>query len=421
VEEARPASLRAYRPLAELSVQVSRWSSYLPTQNSEEPDNGGVMTFPTSHVLGAQRNGVNHVSMNLGSFDLAKGPVRGTDYPVYFDALLDWYQAKGVSSVRLVFTWEAVQAPPLGPTAPVPAAGVNYAGYWNDLMDVVKRLLSRGIFVTLALWQYNPAAGDTDIVYDGSSFTADNFSDFWGKFATAVNAATGNDLRISFDLINEPHTHEQSGNRPGDIGIDLGVWFALAQAAISAIRAAGATNTIFVPGMSYSDANAFTTNGSANAWLALTDPSNNIAVTAHNYNGLGTTEPTALSAACGEVVAWARTHGVKVQIAEIAIDAGDNGQPPFAGNLPAAEAQWADWQQFCLTNRDVLVGWHWWGNSAKGSWDAGDSQNGQHWGLTLDDGASQTVYADLIAETLRTPRQPDPDRACTNFGRGCAL
>jgi hypothetical protein len=41
VEEARPASLRAYRPLAELSVQVSRWSSYLPTQNSEEPEKGG--------------------------------------------------------------------------------------------------------------------------------------------------------------------------------------------------------------------------------------------------------------------------------------------------------------------------------------------------------------------------------------------
>jgi hypothetical protein len=53
-----------------------------------------------SHVLGSQRNGLNQAGMNLGAFNRFLGPVRGTHYPTYSDALLDWYQAKNVKSVR---------------------------------------------------------------------------------------------------------------------------------------------------------------------------------------------------------------------------------------------------------------------------------------------------------------------------------
>lgn len=358
------------------------------------------MKYPANHVLGAQRNGVNHVSMNLGAFGRAVGPVQGTNYPVYSDALLNWYQTKGIASVRLMFTWEAVQST-LGGL--VPAPGANYATYWADLTGVLTRLLARGMVVTLAPWQYNPQSGDTDVVYAGNPFSPADFADFWGKFATAVNAATKNDQRVAFDLINEPHTHAESGNRPGDGGISLTDWFTRAQAAITAIGATGATNTIFVPGMAYTAASTFTSNGSAAEWLALT-PQQNLAVTVHCYTGLGSSDPAALSQACTSLVGWARTNGVKVQVGEIAIDAGDNKTPPFAGTLATARAQWADWRQFCLANDDVLVGWNWWGNSAKGWWNAGDSQNGSHWGLTLDDGASQTVYVDLIEASVRAPR-----------------
>lgn len=361
------------------------------------------MKFPANHLLGAQRNGVNHVSMNLGAFDRAAGPVRGTDYPTYDNALLDWYQNKGMTSIRLMFTWEAVQAT-LG--GPVPAPGANYTAYWADLTGLLTRFLARGMSITLAPWQYNPASGDTDVVYGGATFTPANFADFWGKFAAAVNAATGNDQRVAFDLMNEPHTHAESGNKPGDIGISLTDWFDSAQAAITAIRATGATNTIFVPGMRYTAASSFVSNGSAARWLTLTDPLANLAVTVHCYSGLGTFNPTALRDACAAVVNWGRANGVKVQVGEIAIDAGPNGRPSFGSTLAIAKAQWNDWQQFCLTNDDVLIGWNWWGNSAPGWWNQGDSQDpdGFHWALTLDNGATQTVYATLIEATFRTPR-----------------
>jgi hypothetical protein len=45
--------------------------------------------YLANHMLGSQRNGLNHVSMNLGDFNTESGPVRGTNYPTYSDALLD--------------------------------------------------------------------------------------------------------------------------------------------------------------------------------------------------------------------------------------------------------------------------------------------------------------------------------------------
>src|SRR3954469_19642081 len=145
------------------------------------------MYFST-RVLSSQRNGLNHVAMNLGDFNRASGPVRGTDYPTYSNALLDWYKSKEVQSIRLLFTWEAVQSQLDGP---VPGNGVGYGNYWTDLMEVVTRVLARGIYVTLAPWQFNTASGDTDIVYDDTAITAPHFANFWGTFASAVNAVTG--------------------------------------------------------------------------------------------------------------------------------------------------------------------------------------------------------------------------------------
>lgn len=384
--------------------------------------------YPANHFLGAQRNGVNHVSMNLSDFNNVSGPVRGTNYPVYPDALFTWYRNKNVKSVRLMFTWEAVQ-PTLN--GPVPGTTAGYADYWADLAErqvsgtdsstgrplpvsVLKRLLDNDIYVILCPWQYNSKSGvkptgefigDTDIVYNDAAFTPASFAAFWAKFAAAINGVTANDPRVAFDLINEPHTHAESGTKNGDIGISVTNWFACAQAAINAIRGTGATNTIFVPGMAYASASSFTSNGSAAAWASLTDPHKNIAVTAHCYEGLGSSSPTVLRDACSALVSWARTNGFKVNIGEVALNAGNNGRATFCSTFLTAQAQWADWKSYCLANTDVIVGWNWWGNSTSDWWNQGDScdPEGYHWGLTLDDGVTQTIYMDLIEATLPTP------------------
>jgi hypothetical protein len=366
------------------------------------------MMYLANHILGSQRNGLNHVGMNMGDFDRVAGPVRGTNYPTYSDALLDWYQAKNVKSVRFMFTWEAVQST-LG--GPVPAIGPGYANYWSDLTGTVTRLLARNIYVILCRWQYNSVSKNTDIVYNDAAFTANDFAKFWSEFARAINRVTSNDQRVAFDLINEPHTPSGTG---GDIGISLADWFKYAQDVINAIRAAGAMNTIFVPGMNYTAASSFTTNGSSKKWLKLTDPQDNIAVTVHCYthDRLDAASPTVLRKACSALVAWAKDtakqtgRSIKVNIGEIAMNAGNNGMPRHCSTFPIAQAQWADWNNFCIENKDFLVGWNWWANSASGGWwNEGDScapdpKDRSHWGLTLDDGSTQTIYMDLIESTL---------------------
>ena len=229
---------------------------------------------------------------------------------------------------------------------------------------------------------------------------------------------------MSFELINEPHTHAEAGNKAGDIGISLADWFACAQAGITSIRTTGATNTIFVPGMAYTAASSFTSNGSSTAWLALSDPQNNIAVTVYCYSGLGSASTSVLRDACSALVTWARTnHGIKINIGEIAIDAGDNDRPTFCSTFATAQAQWADWHRFCVDDsNDVLVGWNWWGNSAPGWWNQGDScdPEGYHWGLTLDGGATQTIYMDLIETTMAAVNQT-PWKRVENYWLGYSV
>ena len=76
----------------------------------------------------------------------------------------------------------------------------------------------------------------------------------------------------------------------------------------------------------------------------------------------------------------------------------------------------------CRRYNDVLVGWNWWGNSAAGWWNQGDScdPEGYHWGLTLDDGATQTIYMDLIEPTMAAVN-PTPWKRVENYWLGYSV
>jgi hypothetical protein len=157
--------------------------------------------------------------------------------------------------------------------------------------------------------------------------------------------------------------------------------------------------------MDYTAAATFTTNGSAEQWLTLADPAENIAASVHCYLDSANMSPTAIVDACSAFVSWARTNDAKVNVAEIAINAGPNGRATTCSSFAAAQVQWSNWTAFCAANNDVLVGWNWWGNSEAGWWNEGDScdPEGYHWGLTLDNGVTQTVYMDLIDSTIPVP------------------
>lgn len=84
------------------------------------------------------------------------------------------------------------------------------------------------------------------------------FANVWSQLATAY----ANESRIAFGIMNEPH----------DIP-DIITWAGSVQAAVTAIRSAGATSQyILMPGNNYTSAMAFVENGSGPALLNVTNP-----------------------------------------------------------------------------------------------------------------------------------------------------
>src|SRR5262249_32795486 len=123
--------------------------------------------------------------------------------------------------------------------------------------------------------------------------------------------------RVIFGLVNEPH----------DIATEQ--WVDAANAAIAAIRTAGATNTIFVPGNAWTGAWSWDQNwyGTPNAvaLLKVVDPGNNMVFEAHQYldSSAGGSSDDCVSTTIGSerlapFIAWLRANGKKGVIAEFA-------------------------------------------------------------------------------------------------------
>ena len=170
--------------------------------------------FPSDEFLGALRNGTNHVSMNLGSFDRVAGPQRGTNYPIYTDALLDWYQVKNIRSVRLMFTWEAVQSQ-LGASVPSGPAGSGYDHYWRDLIDVLTRLRARGISVILCPWQFKPRLRRHRYHLRRGELHHRGLRHLLGRFAMAVNGVTDADQQVASISSTSPTRTPSRATGPG--------------------------------------------------------------------------------------------------------------------------------------------------------------------------------------------------------------
>lgn len=341
--------------------------------------------LPPGQLPATFRTGTNLVGLESAryyQYDQTVGP--GThQYPIYSTALLDYLQASGVANVRFLFSWEAVQSN-LGGTVPSSIGG-NYAAYWFQLTNTIAGLLNRDIKVMIEPWQPNNTTHDTDICYRGAKFTQANFADFWSKMATAINTFSNNNQNICFGLINEPHFGAITG------GDAVSNWYSYVQAAITGIRGTGATNTIYCPGWGFADSASFVSSGSAAQHLLLNDPLNNLGVTCHNYNGQivskgNPSSSTALRDACSSLLSWARSNNItKINIGELAID---NGNPN--GSLSVAQNQWADWQSFCLANKDIITGWNWWATGENGWWETNDSSTGSLWDLI--DGVTNSSF-----------------------------
>lgn len=172
--------------------------------------------------------------------------------------------------------------------APVQA---QYGGttYQNAVKAYVNLLITNGITPIVEMhWNYGqytgPSAGCSDVNATCQKPMPD--AQYAPSFWTGVaNAFKGNDA-VVFDLFNEPYPERATGSAATgwacwrDGGTCPGISYAVAgfQSLVTAVRATGATNVIFVGGLAYSN--------DLTQWLAFkpNDPLNNLAAFAHIYN-----------------------------------------------------------------------------------------------------------------------------------------
>jgi endoglucanase len=242
-----------------------------------------------------------------------------------------------MNTVRLPFLWERLQ-----PT-------LNAAFDTDELARVtafVQQVTATGVIVVLDPHNYARYRGN---LIGSAAVPNTAFADFWSRLATQFKS---ND-KVVFGLMNEPH----------DMPTEQ--WLAGANAGLAAIRNAGATNTVTVPGNAWTGAHSWLQSyyGTPNGTVMknIVDPGKNMVFEVHQYldSDSSGTSGNCVSATIGserlkDFTTWARANGYRALLGEMGAASNDTCNKAVANML-----------DFVQTNSDVWAGWTWW---AAGPW-----------------------------------------------------
>lgn len=278
--------------------------------------------------------GVNLAGAEFG--DALPGVV-DKDYKFPTRAEVDYFMTKGMNTFRVGFKWERLQRS---------ANGGFDSAYAGSLDDLVEYATSKGAFVILNPHNfaryYGKLVGSSDVPNSV-------FADFWRRLSSRYM----DNVKVMFNLVNEPHSMRTEQ------------WVSAANAAISAIRTAGAENVILAPGNAWTGAHSWESSSygtpNAQAMLDIVDPKNNVLYEVHQYLDRDSSGSSSecVSETIGRerlvaFVNWLRKHERKGFLGE------------FAGaNNARCNVAVRDMLEFIHASGDVLVGWTWW---AAGPW-----------------------------------------------------
>ena len=290
--------------------------------------------------------GVNFAGASFGAEKL---PGRiGWDYFYPDIAGIGYFAGKGANVVRLCVLWERLQTR-LG-------SDLNESEM-KQIDAVIAEAHSKGIRVLLDIHNY--------AAFEGSRIGSDKVSvhDFpslgkgkaipYGAYDIARNRAVVETTSDAILWIDEP------------VKLATETWSDAANAAIEAIRTAGADNMIMVPGNGWSSARDWFSSsyGSPNAAVMLRtrDPQNNFVYEVHQYFDPGASgthanciDAASATATIAPFTEWARQNGHKAFLGEFGAGADSNCLEALQRVL-----------QFMQDNRDVWIGWTYW---AAGPW-----------------------------------------------------
>lgn len=285
--------------------------------------------------------GIRYAGVNLAGAEFNSSRKPGTLYKDYVypgESDYAYFASKGMNAIRLPFLWERLQPQ---------AYGELDEAQLSLLRTAVRRAAAQGQVVVLDVHNYAKYGGAR---IGSSEVPVAVFADFWRRLADAFKS----DQSVIFGLMNEPN------------GIDANTWADAAQAALNAIRAAGANQLVLVPGTAYSGAHSW--NGTwyggtsnADAMLRIADPADRIAFEAHQYldKDYSGTTGECVSEQIGAdklavFTAWLREHGKRGFLGEFGASSDPTCMEALKRMLQHMEA-----------NDDVWLGWTYW---AAGAW-----------------------------------------------------
>jgi endoglucanase len=300
-----------------------------------EPDGGSdSIASPDASATLPFLAGVN---LSCAEFGSALPGTYDKDYTYPTQAEVGYFVGKGMKVFRLPFRWERLQQQKKAALDKTELSRID---------AFIAGATGKGAYVVLD--PHNYARYNGQIIGQASVSKAD-FADLWSKLAAHFKS---NPLVI-FGVMNEPH----------DMGTEL--WRDDANAAIQAIRAAGAMNLILVPGNGWTGAHSWdsTYYGTANAvaMLTIVDPGNNYAFEVHQYldSDSSGTSASCVSAQVGVdrlkgFTAWLKQHGARGFLGEFGCAASSTCLQAVDNMLGHIDA-----------NRQHWIGWTWW---AAGPW-----------------------------------------------------
>jgi endoglucanase len=317
------------------SILVSNFEVLTGTGWSALPD----WVYEAGPGMKVQYAGVNVAGAEFGEKNLPGTYNKDYIYPGQAD--IDIYAKARMNVIRLPFRWERLQQS-LG-------AELNVEELAR-LKSTVDYAVGRGMSVILDPHNYG-RYGEGII---GKDVSITEFADFWAKLA----AVYAQDERVILGLMNEPHDMPSTES-----------WLEATNAAIAAIRKAGAKNLVLVPGNGWTGAHSWASTyyGTPNATVmkGVVDEGQNFAFELHQYfdsDSSGTT-PTCVSATIGTervtpATNWLRSNNFRGFLGEFNGGANDTCYQALDNLLT-----------FIGQNSDVWMGWAvwaggpWWGEN----------------------------------------------------------
>ncbi|KUJ24202.1 endoglucanase [Mollisia scopiformis] len=338
------------------------------------PQNCGVTNSPPSCAGQVRFAGINIAGCDFGTDTTGTQTPSGAYCPIgpynpNGPGQMTHFASENFNIFRLPTGWQYI----INSVNPSSTLDPTNFGNYNSL---VQACLSTGAYCLIDIHNY--ARFNGAIVGQGGPSNA-LFAQLWANIATVY----ASNSKVVFGIMNEPH------DLPS-----VTTWAATVQAAVTAIRNAGATSQlILLPGNDWTGAGTFVTDGSGPALQSVTNPDGsytNLIFDVHKYldsdgSGTGTIcVGDQVSTAFAPLAQWLRCNGRQAILSET----GGSSDPTCLTYLCSAVS-------FLNANSDIYLGYI--------GWAAGSFAVGYNLGETPS--YSNGVWTDMpIVTTCLVPK-----------------